>query len=321
MRRSIFFSFWGLYIISLNSLYAQDTCKCDYIISGYYQLVYEAEIAHFEGNDSLAYKKLQEAEQTCPLLNQLPSQEMELYSILLLKNKDFDKAIYYMEKLATEYGGAPGYSLSVLNDSVLRSDLFLQYPTFNDSILPAIRQKANDFYTPERKQLALELTDILRSDQGVREGWETKSKLADAAWIAKLKETDSLNAKRFFEIVEKYGFPCRKLYGYSYQNMRIDTGIRALLMHNYDNFNLERMILQAVRDGECAPDVFGSFIDKGILEGNWKKKSLYGTWSNSQDDEIIDVLHLDERRIAIGMPTRAMEKRRTELIEKSRSGE
>jgi hypothetical protein len=317
MYRFLIFSTFCLGLISLNTLYAQDSCKCDYIASGYYQLVYEAEIAHLEENDSLAYEKLQEAEKTCTLLNQLLSREIELYGMLLLKNKDFGKAIRYMEKLATEYGGMPGYILSPLEkDSVLASNLLAEYPAFNDSILPAILQKRNDFYTPERKQLIAELTDISNSDQAIRADWKTKSKGADsAAYFAKLNETDSLNAERFFEIVEKQGFPNRKRYGSDPRNIQVHGGIHALLMHFYD-FGIEEIILQFVRDGECEPDVFGSIIDKGVLEGKWKKKSLYATWSNGGDDQIIDVLHVDERRIAIGMPTREMAKRRTELIDK-----
>ena len=314
MRKKIILSFFCLGFISLHLPYAQDTCKCDYIADGYYQMVYEAEIACLEGNDSLAYKKLQEAEQTCPLLNQALSREMDLFGNLLMKNKKFAKAIYYMEKLATEYGAMPYYTLSALNDSVLRNYLFLQYPTFNDSILPVIRQKCNDFYTPERKQLIAALTDIVNADQAVREDLENKINQSDfIAYRNKMKETDSINTKRFFEIVEKYGFPNVKLYGF--QNSP-QLSVSALLMHNHNNFNLEKMILQAVRERECSPFVFGSFIDKGVLVAR-NKKSLYGTWANAQeDDEIIDVLHIDERRIAIGMPTRAMEKRRMELINK-----
>ena len=306
LSKVIFFIFC-IGIISINSLHAQDICKCDYIASGYYQLVYEAEIAYLEGNEMLAYEKLQEAERACPLLNQSLSQEMELYGQLLLKNRNFNKTIHYMEKLATEYGKTPGYILSALNkDSILLSDLLLQYPTLKDSILPAILQKCDEFYTPKRKQLATELRDILMLDQEVRKS-ATLS-------LSKIKETDSLNAKRFFEIVEEYGYPNEKQYGGDFQNMQLYSGIDALIVHISVDFNIEEMILRYVREGECAPAVFGSIIDKAILEEKCKTKSLYGVWDNVSDSEIIDILHLDERRMAIGMPTRAMHKRRAELL-------
>jgi hypothetical protein len=299
-----------------NMLHAQDTCLCDYVASGYYQLVYEADIAYLEGNDRLAYEKLQKAEQTCELLNQPTYQEMETYCILLLKNKNFAKAIHYMEKLATEYGAMPLFIFSVLDkDSVLKNDLLLAYPTFIHALLPAIMQKCNAFYTPQRQQLAAELTDILISDQEVRKNWETDSKGPNAAaYFAKLKETDSIHAKQLFAIIEKCGFPNRKRYGSSIQNTELRGGIGALFMHNSGNYEIEKMLLQQVHAGECEPYVFGAFIDKGILEGKWAKKSLYGIWENIQENQIIDNLHVDERRISIGMPTRAMAKKRTELL-------
>jgi len=46
MKKKVIFSIICLGIISIHSLYAQDTCKCDYIESGYYQLIYEADIAY-----------------------------------------------------------------------------------------------------------------------------------------------------------------------------------------------------------------------------------------------------------------------------------
>jgi hypothetical protein len=317
MYRFLIFSTFCLGIISINSLQAQDTCKCDYIASGYYQLVYEAEIARLEGNDRLAYEKLQQAEKTCTLLNQPLYHEMELYSRLLLKNEDFDKSIHYMEKLATEYGKMPDNILFILDeDSVLKNDLLLKYPAFDDSILPAIMQKCNDFYTPERKQLIAELTEMTKIDQEVRGKRNMKINPEDDPAYIILKQTDSINAKHFFEIVKKYGYPNMKRFGDNFQNMRLLAGIQVMIVHISCSFNIEEMILQYVRDGECEPNLYGFIIDKGILEGKWKKNSLYGIWENVRDDKIIDVLHLDERRIAVGMPTREMENKRNELIDK-----
>ena len=314
------FSVFLIHVLNVASysLQAQDSCKCNYIESGYYQLVYEADIAYLEGKDSLAYEKLQKAEQTCPLLNQFPYQEMELYGRLLLKYNNFSKAIYYMEELATEYGKEPFYILAALEkDSILTGNLLLEYPAFNDSILPAIMQKYNEFYTSERKQLAAELTNILNSDQEVRANWEKKSKQADSTvFFEEMYKTDSLNAKRFFEIVAKYGYPNGKRYGNNFKNMNLSIRIAALIVHISTYFDIEEMILQYVRNGECEPMLFASIIDKGILEGKWKKTSLYGVWQNFRDDQIIDILHLDDRRMSIGMPTRAMEKRRNELMKR-----
>ena len=316
MHRFLIFSIFCLEIVFLNSLHAQDTCKCDYLASGYYQLIYEAEIAHLEGNDGLAYEKLQKAEQTCPLINQLFSQEMELYGRLLLKNKDFDKAIDYMEKLATEYGTMPFYILSVLeNDSVLTRNLMLQYPAFNDSILPAIMQKCNEFYTPERLQFTAELKTILNADQEVRKDWAKQSKGTDSvAYYAEIKETDRINANRFFEIIKTQGFPNTKKYGGKNSAM-LFGGISALVLHISDNFNIEEMILQYVRNGECAPFLYGTIVDRKAIITKKEEKCLYAAYAHTKDEQIADIEQVDERRMAIGMPTREMERKRNKLLD------
>jgi hypothetical protein len=86
-------------------------------------------------------------------------------------------------------------------------------------------------------------------------------------------------------------------------------------MHIAD-YDIEEIVLQSIRNGECEPVIFGSIIDKDLLENKQKKTSLYGTWKNISNDRIIDVLHLNERRIAIGMPTMEMERKRNELLKK-----
>jgi hypothetical protein len=43
---------------------------------------------------------------------------------------------------------------------------------------------------------------------------------------------------------------------------------------------------------------------------------LYAAYDGTKEDQIIDIAHLDARRMAIGMPTREMHKKRHELIDK-----
>jgi hypothetical protein len=306
-----------------NLLTAQENCKCDYISSGYYQLVYEADIAYLEGNDKLAFEKLQEAEKTCILLNQFVYEEIELYSKLLLKNKDFDKAIYYIEKLATEYGKMPfNILVSSYQDSILTSNLLAEFPAFNDSILSAIMQKSQEFYTPKVEKIIEDLVDISKSDQEIREKRNLKIKAKDDPVYIIQKHTDSINAKRFFEIEKLYGFPNMKLYGHSNSpadnNFMLDTVIRALVMHISDHFNIEEMILQYIRNGECSPDLYGAIVDRKIMlvESNENQRSLYAIYDNTRKEQILDFTHLNDRRMAVGMPTWEMQKRRTELMKK-----
>jgi hypothetical protein len=315
MKTNLIFSILVFEILCINMLNAQINTKPDYITSGYYQLVYEADIAYLEGNDTLAYVKLQAAENTCNLLNQTEYQEMELYSMLLLKNKDFGKAIYYMEKLATEYGKMPFRLLIKLEeDSMLISKLLAEYPAFYDSIIPAVVQKGEAFYyTPERELMITELTEMTKKDQNIRQNWETRRQQAD--YMLELKEIDGQNIKQFKEFVEKYGFPDMKLCGEK-NIFLLSLGISAMILHFFgDGLDIQKIVLQNIQDGKCSPKLFGMLIDKSILEGKWEKTSLYGTWEGDQDNRIIDILHLDERRMAIGMPTREMERKRNKLLD------
>jgi hypothetical protein len=297
----------------INLFNAQVEKKQDYVTSGYYQLVYEADIAHWEGKDSLAYKKLQAAESACNLLNQY--KEMELYIILLFENKNLDRAIYYMEKLAMEYGKSPyqihveGGELGKNKDSIFVRNLLAEYPALNDSILPAIIQKYNEFYTPEREKLSAEWMDILNSDQAVREDFEIKKETNYLEAEKNMKETDIKNAGLFFEILKKYGYPNIKRYGEKNAGLFFDP----LIMHISDHFNIEEMILQYVHAGECEPDLYGIIIDRKDIFFR-REKCSYAAYNNIKDEQIADIDHLDERRLAIGMPTREMKKKRNELL-------
>jgi hypothetical protein len=297
----------------VNLFNAQVETKQNYIASGYYQLVYEADIAHWEGNDNLAYEKLQAAENTCNLLNRFPYREMELYIILLLKNKNLDKVIHYMEKLASEYGKNP-YQIHVEagglgknKDTIFVRNLLAEYPALNDSVLPAIIQKYNEFYTPEREKLIAELKDMSESDQAVR----TETNFPESE--KNMKETDIQNANRFFEILKKYGYPNLKRYGERNLYM-LSNG---MIMHISDHFNIEEMILQYVQAGECEPELYGLIIDRKDFFFRLRDgKCLYAAYTNTGDDLIIDIDRVDERRMTIGMPTREMERKRNELLMK-----
>jgi hypothetical protein len=87
-------------------------------------------------------------------------------------------------------------------------------------------------------------------------------------------------------------------------------------MHISDRRDIEDMILQLVRQGKCLPYLYGLIIDRKTMLVQGTKKSLYAAYSNTTDEQIEDIEHLDERRMSIGMPTWQMEKRRMELISK-----
>ncbi|MDR2650913.1 MAG: hypothetical protein LBC68_01175 [Prevotellaceae bacterium] len=289
--------------------------KCDYIASGYYQLVYEAEIDCLEGNDSMAFAKLQEAEKRCPLINQFQSKEIELYCRLLMKNRQFGKAISYMDTLANKYGKFPVEVLfDIGNDDALSKDLLNEVPDFYLSEMPRLLKESEwYYYLPQRTSIIDTLTDIFASDQNVR-----KEMKYDASDSEKLRETDITNYNRLFQLINNFGFPNMKLYGCA--NIKMEENLGALLMHIADHKDIADTILQFVRDGLCEPDLYGMVVDRNIMVKlqieKGKSMCLYCPFINTIDDEIIDIEYLDERRTAIGMSTRTMQQKRSELLTK-----
>jgi hypothetical protein len=291
----------------LFSAHSQEAIELDYIKSGYYQLIHEADIASLEGNEDLAFEKLAEAEKRCPMINQPLYYEMQKYSALLMKRKQFDKALYYMDKLSAEYGTFDNKAYRVLEkDSLLMNELLLEYPNFIDSVVPAMKQKAADFFTPERQAVIEELIAIRNKDQGVR-----KDKTRSEEAYQKMQEVDQENAEQLLAIMQKHGYPNTRLYGQ--ENHRWVAGVEVVFIHNYENEILRELLLEYVRKGEASPDQYGFMIDRERLD--MQTPYVYAIYNNITDDQIEDIEHVDERRLSIGMPTREMERRRNELIE------
>jgi hypothetical protein len=307
-----------LLAFSVSSLKGQNRHenKCDYIASGYYQLVYEADIAHLEGNDSLAFAKLHEAENICPLINQQQYQEIELYCRLLIKNRQYEKAIAYMDTLANKYGKFPiSVLIDIGKDNNLSKNLLKEVPDFYWSKMPKLLKDSEwYYYSLQRDSIINVLIDICTSDQNVRIEETTGNKSLN---FEKMRERDIFNYNRLFQLIDKFGFPNTKMYGHA--NIKMQERLDALFMHIRDHENIEDTILQFIREGQCEPYLYGIVVDrktmaKSLMESG-KPMFLYCTFANIADDEIIDIEHLDERHIAIGMPTRAMQLKRIELLQ------
>jgi hypothetical protein len=309
-----------LLTFSVASLTGQSEhkAKCDYIASGYYQLVYEAEIAYLEGSDSLAFAKLQEAESRCPLINQFKSREIDLYCRLLMKNGQFDKAISYMDTLANKYGIFSANALiEIGKDEDLAKDLLKEIPDFYLSIIPKLLKDSELYYFSQtRDSIVIILTEIGAKDQRLRQSIREEANY-NALHYAELRKNDILNYNQLFQLIYKFGFPNMKLYGCC-TNVKMQEKLDIVFMNIASQKNIVDTILQFVREGQCEPDLYGLIFDrttmiKAISKGE-KPMSTYGKFTNGNDNEIIDIEHLDERRMSIGMPTREMENKRTELI-------
>ncbi|MDH6353719.1 hypothetical protein M2132_000036 [Dysgonomonas sp. PH5-45] len=306
-------------LISFSSFsQAQEETKPDYITSGYYQLIYEADIARLEGKPDRAFELYSKAEKVAPLLNQRGFNEMMYYAEGLMRNRQFDKAIYYAKKFAKEYGGL-ATEFFMLNeiDSLLYQELLLEYPSFNDSILLEIGMSFQAFYDdPERKALVQELKEMKDNDKRVRLKTANLTDEEKDEW----DKVDEYNAKRFLEIIEQYGYPDARIYGANMTdiNFTISAGLPTMTMHISARKDIEDAILQNVRDGKCPPSTYGSIIDYKILHernyGDRNKKYIYGIYTDTPEDQIEDYEYLDERRAKIGMRSRKLDKRNSELF-------
>jgi len=290
--------------------------KYDYIESGYYQLIYEAEIAHLEGNDSLAFAKLQQAESVCPLINQFPYREIELYCRLLMKNGQFNKAIAYMDTLANKYGKFPtDVLIDIGKDENLSKNLLKEVPDFYLTKMPKLLEDSEWYYASLTHDSIINiLTDISAADQNVRMSEEKPP--FSPEFIEKMRETDISNYNRLFQFIDKFGFPNTRLFGSA--NTKMEGRLYELFMHITDHINIQDTILQLVRAGQCPPDLYGIVVNRRMLPNYLreygKRMFLYDVLSNPKDDDIIDIEHLDERHIAAGLPTRAMNQKRIELL-------
>ena len=321
MKKILTVVFFLIALLCVNEVRSQNIKNVDYIESGYYQLIYEANIANLEGNEDLAFEKLSRAEKLCPLLNQVGYREMDLYCDLLVKRRKYSEAINYMEQLVTKYGSLPFRAVETLyykEDSLLLNDFSKEYPNFEDSIFPVLMTKYENFYTEERVALAKKLQAMCERDQSVRyeliDAEKNSSKSEEEIEFLKKrrKDIDALNASLLYEVLDQYGFPNFGLLGY--KNYSILFQSEALFVHNCYDENLKKRVLQYVREGECTPGLYGFMVDRLCLETH--TKYVYAIYDNVLEDQIEDIKRLDERRLLIGMPTMETEKKIRELRKK-----
>ena len=280
-------------VLFANFLNAQNLQKPNYITSGYYQLIYEADTAYLVGNYEYAYKKIQEAETKMPLIEQPNYYEISNYIELLIEHLNYKKALHYIEILVKNYG----YPIEKFENK----DYFtnLQQNTNWDKLKKQLSKLYEKFYKKVDKNLLNTLIEMCENDQKVRNEEDS-----DTKW-QHLNEVDSINTLKMKEIFKNYGFPNAKMLGYSnYEPNELYSRIKVMLMHFIeiqDTAYFKPVLLKFIEKGECAPQVLGSYVDSRDRFNMEKQKYTYGTYYNTRD-QIKDFENLDERRKAIGMP-------------------
>jgi hypothetical protein len=285
-------------------------CDCDYIDSGYYQLIYEADIAWLSDDRNTAFEKISQAKSLCPLIEQKMYYEISKYIDLLTERKQYDEAKSYIEELVRDYG----YTVEYLE----KQDYFAELEKNIDwnGFKYHLTKLSEDFYSKVDTALVAQLIEMRRIDQKVRRNYYSKNWTADS--MAMMQKTDSVNEQKIKYILDNYGYPNDKLVGRTNTHRPppfIDiVDINIMLMHFDDTAYFRPKFLEFIRKGECPPINLGRFIDSYQRRDTAKLKFIYGTYSNSLD-KVKDLPDLDNRRKAIGMPTLEMQQKRDSLIQ------
>ncbi|GHS86215.1 hypothetical protein FACS1894201_06880 [Bacteroidia bacterium] len=115
----------------------------------------------------------------------------------------------------------------------------------------------------------------------------------------------------------RYGYPISRNKRLSILHIPvIDGAINILTTHFVDSVKIARVspiLLKAIANGNCEPDIYGAMIDKRQQE--LRKPVIYGIAVNITPDEIIDYPNLDKRRMSIGLPPLEIAQERNRLLE------
>jgi hypothetical protein len=282
---------------------------CDYIRSGYYELIYEADLAYLQGNRHSAYVKIKEAESKCALIEQPMYYEISKYVDLLVENNDFQKALQYIAILIKDYG----YPLSRFEEQNY-------FPKLKENVdWSKEKSKLLDFQEEFNLRLNSHLVDLLDSmhiqDQKIRKEHPIPSNENIEQKIQRMQaynRVDSVNEMLLKDIFEKQGYPNLKMLGF--QNQRTVDKITTMLFHcNSDTAYFKTKLLEFIKRGECYPDVLGCFVDSYARSDTAQLKFIYGIYQNTID-KVKDVQNVDKRRMAIGMPTLEMKQKRDSIL-------
>jgi hypothetical protein len=286
-----------------------DKLSCDYINSGYYQLIYESDTAYLSGNRQVAYEKIRQAEQLCPLIEQMMYFEISRYIELLVANNQYDKAGYYIRFLVQNYG----YQIELFEAEEYFEQLKKQ---MNWEIFRLeLENLYEDFYSRVDTCFVKELQEMSRIDQEIRKDYHAAADKRQA--LKKMQVVDSMNEVKMKQFFEQYGYPNTRLWGRKNDIITakpsLSASIPTMLMHFSDTAYFKPKLFQFIKKGECPPRYLGDFVDSYARKDTAQLKYIYGIYSNSLD-KVKDFQNLDDRRRAIGMPALKLEQKRDSLI-------
>jgi hypothetical protein len=308
----------------LNISIVANNPPCNYITSGYYQKIAEAKLSVLNGNDSLAYIYLIQAEQLCPPLH-ASYYEGYTYTRLLIKYGNFDKAAKYMMNLISQNG----YSLSDFK-------YFEGYKKMKkrqswDSLKRALARAEKQF-SPDTSTVSF-FEKMLNEDQYYRIAYQqactdaatnnhvqlqcTKDTVTPAflipikqQYLPVLESIDNLHYAQIQDLIKERGFPLSSSFCYTFiQRSHLEICLLVLFLHFGKDkaIDIEKQLLYYIEKGECPPEILAGYIDKRQLSDN--KLFIYGFYDNASPDNIYEFEKIDERRHAIGLPDYTLSKK------------
>ncbi|WP_299524074.1 hypothetical protein [Winogradskyella sp.] len=280
-----------LTLLALWTFSCQKETDCNYI-DNYYQTVYLAEEAYHKKDFERVVALMAKAEANCELLNQPIIYETLKYAesaARLGKNK---KAFELIRNLILK-----GDKITYLKDidafqNIVNTNQWLELEKDYDSL-------RNEYLSSINLELREKIREMSRLDQIYNNPKIDGIKLSDSM--------DAINEKELKQIIAEFGYPNESLIG----DFKIDftpVGIGTMLFHFDDYDYWTTTLKEFIKKGKAPPISLGNYVDSYQRRVPQKEKYIYGIYNNASEKNIIEYDKLDERRIAIGLPSMKLKK-------------
>ncbi|MCC6448273.1 MAG: hypothetical protein IT215_06275 [Chitinophagaceae bacterium] len=210
--------------------------------------------------------------------------DLESFAICLLNNKDTSEAIKIIENIFTK-----------IDLTLYDSNFLLGKLSYTDSLI--LRSRFSDYKKSFEEQLDKnqpywrKIRELELKDQEVR---ELRKKIPDEEFNKLLKETDSLNHLKLYNLVKNEGVSpfCFLLYHLYDENQK------------YYNF-YDSIIKTQVLNGQCPPESYAMWVDRQKVYVLREASQIYGCYNVPSNEyefyPIVDIKNVDKRRKEIGL--------------------
>lgn len=280
-------------------------------IEGYYQPIYQADIAYLDGCYDTAWQLWQQAFSKYEPLNQPEYWELYHASEVAAYFNEHELALDYIEKLLRREGFEikrfqKDSVFATLRETEGWKLLEKEYPTIRQAYLSSIDLS-----------LRKEIRQMQKQDQLYR---ANREQFTDQKYIDSINLIDAINTATLISIFETVGYPDNQLIGHESVDGNWELngmGIGTLLLHTADSIRMAYFVpklLHFIERGRSEPRILGTLIDQFYLYNN--EQQLYGTYTSSNGEEL-PVQYpekVDSLRQSIGLPPLALQAERDRLL-------